>query len=272
MHIETEQEVLDKLLTSNTEFAYYYKKLANDYEQKLSDYNQSLTKLQQHLEESELNNSKFIHELRNQATIVKSTTQLFEACNKEVVGMKYWDQVVSSININETYISEYNICSNSNKVNKKESNLEKLIISEVEKFRPISEQTNIGLSLNISEASLPYYQNYFFDQVKLKHVFTNLIRNAFEATTQGNYIAVECDTLLPNNLIISVTNNGKMIPADELSTIFNPYVTYKIDGCGLGLAIVNNVIAAHDGNIHVESTIEKTCFTILLPINYKKDN
>jgi two-component system sensor histidine kinase HydH len=270
MQTDIDQQVLDNLLKSNVDFAYYYKKMVNDYEQKLSDYNQSMAKLQQHLEESQLNNSKFIHELRNQATIVKSTTQLFEACNQEVMDMKYWDQVVSSINIYETYITEYNICNNSNKVFRKEDNLEKLIISEVDKFRPISEQTNIGLSLNISEAALPYYQNYFFDQVKLKHVFTNLIRNAFEATTQGNYIAVECDALLPNNLIISVTNNGKMIPADELSTIFNPYVTYKVDGCGLGLAIVNNVITAHDGTIHVESTIEKTCFTILLPIKYEK--
>lgn len=263
MQTDIDQQKLDKLLTSNADFAYYYDKTTKEYEQKLG-------KLQQQLEESQLNNSKFIHELRNQATIVKSTAQLFESCNNEVMNMKYWDQVVNSINIFEMYITEYNICNNSNKVFRKDDNLEKLLISEVDKFRPISDQTNIGLSLNISEVALPYYQNYFFDQVKLKHVFTNLIRNAFEATTEGNYITVECDVILPNNLIISVTNNGKMIPAEELSTIFNPHVTYKVNGSGLGLAIVNNVIAAHDGTIHVESTVEKTCFTILLPIKHDK--
>ncbi len=97
-------------------------------------------------------------------------------------------------------------------------------------------------------------------------MFTNLIRNAFDATKAGNYIHIECKAYSPTHIAIAVHNNGHMIPEDEISTIFDPFVTYKAGGTGLGLAISSRIIKAHEGTMKVSSTEEKTSFLITLPL------
>ena len=52
---------------------------------------------------------------------------------------------------------------------------------------------------------------------------------------------------------ISVIDRGSGIPADKLETIFNPFVTMRPGGVGLGLAIVARIIDGHGGRMTVES-------------------
>jgi two-component system, NtrC family, nitrogen regulation sensor histidine kinase GlnL len=114
----------------------------------------------------------------------------------------------------------------------------------------------------------------------LVQVFLNLVKNAAEAlpgsdgeiilTTayrHGLRLAVpggEGRQHLP--LMVSVTDNGAGIPEDLRPYLFDPFVTTKRKGTGLGLALVAKVIGDHGGVIEFDSQPRRTVFRVFLPV------
>ena len=126
---------------------------------------------------------------------------------------------------------------------------------------PDIEQRRINLQTAFPEA-IP---DVFLDAQQLEQVFFNLLRNAMEAVPDGGRIGV---TLTVDDawVNVSVLDNGVGIPTEALGRIFDPYVTTKAKGNGLGLMIVRRIVQAHGGGIECASRPgEGTCFTVRLP-------
>ncbi|MBY8975757.1 PAS domain-containing protein [Rhodobacteraceae bacterium NNCM2] len=117
------------------------------------------------------------------------------------------------------------------------------------------------------------------DADSLMQVFMNLLKNAAEATPavggvimlRTSYSAGMKVTTPTGNreslpLQISITDNGSGISAELLRNIFDPFVTTKTTGSGLGLALVSKVIADHGGVINCDSEPGWTRFSIRLPV------
>ena len=104
------------------------------------------------------------------------------------------------------------------------------------------------------------------DTEKLKKVFVNLILNAAEAMPAGGNLEIitkETD----NIVIISFSDTGEGIPAEEKLRIFDPFYTTKKTGTGLGLSISYQNIKLHGGTIEVDSDLNKgSTFIINLPV------
>ncbi len=116
-----------------------------------------------------------------------------------------------------------------------------------------------------------------FDQ--LLQVFQNLLKNAAEAIPQvGGTIAIKTafrsgvrlqmpgqkSESLP--LQITITDNGTGVPENLINDIFDPFVSSKDAGSGLGLSLVSKIIADHGGVIECDSIPGRTRFEVLLPI------
>lgn len=108
-------------------------------------------------------------------------------------------------------------------------------------------------------------------------ILSNLLDNAMDAAESAGDAAVQLRLWEDiRGLHFSVINHGPQIPEELLPRIFLPGVTTKGDkGTGMGLHIVDSILAEHGGQIEVESTPEETRFTGWLPPspqNRKNDN
>jgi signal transduction histidine kinase len=94
----------------------------------------------------------------------------------------------------------------------------------------------------------------------------NLARNAAEAMPNGGTFTIAA-WKDGERIVLSFADTGAGIPDQIRDKLFEPFVTQgKRDGTGLGLAIVKQVIEAHGGEVHFESTPGKgTTFTLSLP-------
>jgi two-component system sensor histidine kinase HydH len=110
--------------------------------------------------------------------------------------------------------------------------------------------------------SLP---NLRADRDRIKQVLLNLVLNAIEAMPSGGRLTLGAAASGPA-LTLTVTDTGSGIPPDLLPRVFEPYVTSKTRGLGLGLAIARRIVEAHGGRIEAESGAgQGACFRVTLP-------
>ena len=107
------------------------------------------------------------------------------------------------------------------------------------------------------------------DAYYLRQVFENLVRNAREAMTELDqtprlWVSVSRGG---GQAEVRVMDNGPGIAPEKLQDIFQPFVSTKAKGMGLGLAICREIVEGHGGRLEVESTLGKgTTFTVTLPL------
>lgn len=215
--------------------------------------------------------SMFIHELRNPLSLIKGTLQYIELKHPETKEFKYWDQLHDLTNDLENMMSDFSQFNTCNSIKKADVDLLTLITVIKDNFMPQASNQQIELSMTVDEGCGELFSSYSCDAAKIKQVLSNLIKNAFEATVPGNFIHIglgclpaEEDTL--SKLSITISNNGLPIPESEIGSIFDPFVTYKKGGTGVGLALARRVVDLHFGSISVTSNGNLTSFEILLPI------
>lgn len=107
-----------------------------------------------------------------------------------------------------------------------------------------------------------------FNRDKMKQVLLNLVRNAVQAVEPGNGQVTVSVGERDGNALMTVTDNGRGIPREQLARIWQPFFTTKGQGgMGLGLDICRRIVTAHGGTITVDSEEDRgTTFTVSLPL------
>jgi signal transduction histidine kinase len=103
------------------------------------------------------------------------------------------------------------------------------------------------------------------DPAQIEQVLLALIMNAIDAMPRGGTLWIETQ-LIHDEIEIKVRDDGAGIAPDVLPQIFEPFVTTKENGHGVGLAISRGIVERHNGRIDVESELGRgTTFTVTLP-------
>ena len=98
------------------------------------------------------------------------------------------------------------------------------------------------------------------DRVQLQQVIVNLLMNAFDAVCGRDVggrrviLRTDCDD---GHVLVSVVDHGDGVPEDQLAHIFEPFVTTKSEGLGLGLSICRAIVSAHGGELQARRNLDR---------------
>ena len=148
-------------------------------------------------------------------------------------------------------------------VQKTKGGLNNLITNVANLFKEL----DLGINIDIV---LPQQDFEFLrDEKQLKRVYVNLVQNAISASAKNGKIEIGWDLInigFSNYIRSWIRDWGNGINDKDKDKIFEPYYTTKIDGVGLGLAIVQKIVHDHQGQIFFESrTDQGTTFYVDLP-------
>lgn len=152
------------------------------------------------------------------------------------------------------------------KIKKESSSIKDTITKAVDAMKPSADNKGVKLAINCPDIVVLH------DDERIVQVLTNLLKNALTAVKKDTG-AIQINVGdYPEEVKISVNDNGVGIPADKQKDLFKKF--YQVDatltrergGSGLGLAIVKGIIDAHGGKIGVQSTPDVgTTFTFTIP-------
>ncbi len=213
--------------------------------------------------------SEISHDLRRPLTTIKGGLQVIRGrwakdSNDSELFKTVEDEV---IRMNEL-VRELVDFSNPNKYETEKVNLKSLIKKAAHLVQQDLERKNIKFETQFEEADWKVIIN----KNQILEVFLNLFINAIDVMPDGGKIVVKGLIERPEHkkvdyLALKVSDTGEGIKKENISKIFDRYFTTKSTGTGLGLAVVERIISAHDGTLSVSSEYGKgTTFTIYLPM------
>jgi signal transduction histidine kinase len=105
------------------------------------------------------------------------------------------------------------------------------------------------------------------DKKLLKRAFCSIIKNAIEAMEADTRLLKLTSGLKGDYIEVKISDTGKGISKEKIKNIFDPMVTSKVYGPGLGLTFALKIFQEHEGTIAAESEEGKgTTFTITFPV------
>jgi two-component system, sporulation sensor kinase A len=200
------------------------------------------------------------HEIRNPLTALKGFLQLMKLDVK--TKSDYWGIMESELERIETIANELLFLAKPRSTELKPISLKKLIQEVSLLLGTQAIIHNIIIHKHFPDEEIVIYGN----EVQIKQVFVNLIKNAIEVMPNGGniFINMKKSGCFVN---ISIVDEGCGIPEEHLEKIGQPFFSTKKEGTGLGLMITYNIIQNHHGTISVSSQINAgTTFTITLPL------
>lgn len=219
------------------------------------------------LESHKIEISTISHELRNPLTLVYSTLQMIETQHKEVRNFRHWKSMRRDIEYMNQLLEELSTYNNGESLHLTAVDTVPFLKTIVLSFAASILDNDIEFTSRI-EPDIPYVT---MDPVKIRQLFLNLLGNAKDAllaSPGSEPPAIDLHTEHTDKTVrFLIKDNGPGICAEDIDSIFDPFVTHKENGTGLGLAIARRIITAHNGSLDVESTLGKgSVFTVMLPI------
>lgn len=206
--------------------------------------------------------ASFAHEFRNPLTSIKGFIKLLEEkYAKENENNLYFEIINDEMDSLEDKVSQFLYLS---KMKGLDDQMEKFNLSlVVERMIDFMYPRFLDVSIEV-EKDIQKDCIVFGVEEQIKQVILNILNNAVEELSFIKYnrsISI-CLKKRGENLHLTISNNGPVIPKHFLEDIFQPFVTTKKLGVGLGLSVCKQIILKHHGEINVQSNDHQTTFEV----------
>lgn len=143
--------------------------------------------------------------------------------------------------------------------------LHEVIRGAIEISRLRQEETGVRIDLNLAAKNDTLLAN----AVQIRQLFSNLISNAFDAMedSKKRVLSISSRTIDENTIRIEVADSGAGISPAVRHSLFEPLITTKEHGLGVGLSIIHSIVKEHEGQIWTEPNPGGgTVFVLALPV------
>ncbi len=216
--------------------------------------------------------SGIAHELNHPlATIMNYATgcirRLRDGKNDKKEILDILERVSSEANRASQIISGLRDTMRENKRERKKLDVNDIVRDVVDLLEFNLRNNHTTLAIELSEG-LPYV---LIDPIQIEQVLLNLVGNGIEAmrntSDEKRHIIIRTSMRNETEILVSINDNGPGIASEIQNKIFNPFVSTKEEGMGLGLSISCSIIKSHGGQIWIEqSNLQGTEFCFRLPI------
>ena len=205
------------------------------------------------------------HEIKNPLTPMKLSIQHLKRAlatkdkKQEIIVNDFESKMIQQVDMLSEIANEFSRFAELPKARMKKINLYNIIKKTIDLYQN-DYKTTIKIVKKIKENLI-----INGDENQLTRVFTNLINNSIQAISNSGEIEIILN--VKGNLIsIEFMDNGSGIPEELQAHIFEPQFTTKSNGKGLGLAMVNQIVSNHRGQISLlKSKKGETCFVLIFP-------
>ena len=206
------------------------------------------------------------HEIRNPLTSVKLNIQkLSESTHLDEVEKDHLSIAKEGISQIESFVKEFLNFSRVYKLNLNMFSIEQIMEESIRTLSDSLDLKRITLKRDYQK-DLPQVR---VDGDKMRQVFLNILRNAYEAVDEGGKINVSLSQIVHNHkekIQVEISDDGIGIPEKDWENIFEPFYTTKYSGFGLGLGLARKIIEQHNGLIRVKKKEGKgSAFEIIIP-------
>ncbi len=233
--------------------------------------------------ESQQNKEKLLammsHEIKNQLQTMIGSIDLLQFRAKSTQDKKSFQHLLNSAVQLDTYLSDVRQMTRLENpeftIEVSQFDIHGLLDEIVEDWQPQALEAGLSLTLVPPDASTPALV-LESDRTRLRQVISNLVSNGLKYSMEGGLtLSARLDSDRPGYLLLTVSDTGIGMDQDDIKKIFLPYVrlknaeTLRQEGSGLGLAIVKMLVDSMNGEIQVESELNKgTSFQLRLPLKY----
>ncbi|MFH1688479.1 MAG: response regulator [bacterium] len=211
--------------------------------------------------------SEISHDLRKPLTSIKGCLQIVRKRWPDLQGSDVISMVDSEISRMNELVRELVDFSNPKKYVTEKVDLREIVKRSSELIRPDLHKHKIQFSSEFQAANWEIVIN----RNQIVEVLLNLFLNALDAMPDGGELTVTGLIEQPEHkkepyLALKISDTGQGISKKNMSKIFDRYFTSKETGTGLGLAVVERIVSAHNGTLAVSSQVNKgSTFTIYFP-------